>query len=79
MIYENDCLFLFKKDVCEDLRDTVGIKEVDIRYMDPPNKDGFKKMINDANLIVYIDTTNRHIKFIGGHKIGGKSGNIEKY
>ena len=72
MIFENNCLFLFKKDVIPELRDSVHSNNVDIRMFLTPKLDAKEFAIMVKNSIVYIDPFLRIISYLGG-PLKGKS------
>ena len=68
MIFENNCLFLFNKDVIPDLRNSVSHGNIDIRMFLTPKLDAkeFSVMVKNSRSIVYVDPENRVISYLGG-------------
>ena len=76
MIFENDCLFLFKKDLVPDLRE-IHPKDVNIKMFIKPdlNIDKFSEYLKTSSVVVYVDSDRRLINYISG----SKKGKVEQY
>jgi hypothetical protein len=77
MIYENNCLFLFRKDLPKDLRNKIDISSIDLKYFYQSNSvyAKIKELIDKASLIAFIETKERLVKFLSGPL----KGHIDKY
>jgi len=72
MIFEKNCLFLFNGDIKNN--SLLNPINRDIKYINFEhfiddniiNIDEFQKMIHNSNLIAYIDSENRLIKYLTG-------------
>jgi len=69
MIYKNNCLFLFKKDLPSELKDKLDVTEMELKYFFPPyskSVDVLKDYAEKANLIAYIDSKKNIVKYLNG-------------
>jgi hypothetical protein len=77
MIYDNNCLFLFKRDLKRDLRNKVSVNDVDLQYFIKKNDDvnHFKDLVSKSKIVVYVDSERREIK----HLQGPRKGHCDKF
>lgn len=78
MIYENNCLFLFEKDLMIDFRG-ISSDQADLRMFRPKealeDNSRYTKMLKLAHMIIYVDVNRREIM----HLSGPKKGRVETY
>lgn len=77
MVYDHNCLFLFKRDLIHDLRNNIQTDDVELKYFIKKTDDvsHFKDLVTKSNIVVYIDSEKRVIK----HLQGPRKGVIEKF
>ncbi len=76
MIFENNCLFFFKKDLVPDLRE-IHPKDVNIKMFLKPgvNIDKLSEQVKNSMIVLYVDSDRR----LMNHISGPRKGKIEQY
>lgn len=75
MIYENNSIFLFEKDLMPDFRG-INLNELDLRMFSPKDEgDKYQRMLKMTHMVVYVDIDKRMIM----HLLGPRKGRVESY
>jgi hypothetical protein len=70
MIYENNCLFLFNKDLASQYRN-LDIQNINLKmFIKPGQQEDFEKALHASKATMYVDTNKRVIIYLDGPRAG---------